>query len=691
MHHILNITSAAEGQHKLVRALDARHVAIFGASAKAGKWGYNAAARLLTGGYPGKITLVGLHAGEIFGQPIVDGKEASGADLAVICTPAGEVPGIIRECGERGIGVAVVVAGGFLDEGNHALDRTLRQSMADSGVRVIGPNCIGLYVGPNRLNVTTMPQLQPGTVSVVSQSGGVVQQLAVRLNQLGVGYDVVIALGNKADIGFSESIRAIRDRGTTSALLLYFERLDEGEELLDVVAQAAERMTVVALVGGKTRAGRQAAESHTGSMLSQWDRAAGLLCDAGAYAVRDLEHAAAALASGWRGKRRPISKVFVLCDGGGHSVLLSDALESAGFELAAPSRDLAVQLAKTIGLSQADRNPLDIQGRADRNPSLFVSMLQTILNQHEYDAVVLGGILGGYASQMDERLHELETAAVAEIGRISSDIGTPVIVQTSYATQAPSSLAELRKCNVPYVEWPSEVVDALRVRSQPSSPSSASLLSDSESGHGTVNPSLSQMTDRVLDAFEKRGIRHSLGNSVGQKDVSGREGDNWVLRLDGVVHKAKSRAIYLNVPGSRLPETYAALKELAASLNLPPRVRLGQFIQHDYEFILSFWRHPSEGNGWLIGGGGVNVEPHADITIARWPRGSDDVYKCLTRTAIGYYLLNASAPAARALVELVLKMKEVFFYELKDLRELECNPVAIAGTDAVVLDVLPVN
>jgi acetyltransferase len=213
----------------------------------------------------------------------------------VIATPAATVPDIVGQCGTLGIGLAIVIASGFAESGHMALNQTLVRQIAESGVRVIGPNCVGLASNTGLVN-TTMIDLPAGHVSMITQSGSVAQHVARRLDELGAGFDVLIAFGNKIDVGIRDAVGVVASRGTTSAILLYIERLDEGDALLDMLEDASRDLPIVALLSGRTNAGKAATASHTGSMVGQWERAAGLLTDAGVVVADGLNLAIAAVA-----------------------------------------------------------------------------------------------------------------------------------------------------------------------------------------------------------------------------------------------------------------------------------------------------------------------------------------------------------------------------------------------------------
>jgi hypothetical protein len=199
---------------------------------------------------------------------------------------------------------------------------------------------------------------------------------------------------------------------------------------------------------------------------------------------------------------------------------------------------------------------------------------------------------------------------------------------------------------------------------------------------------LADLTETVVTAFEHSGVPHALGRRVEREDIAAIATGRWVLRLDGFSHKTRVGAILVDVPAEELERAYDQLAAVAAGADIPPIVRLGPLIPHDQELILTVWRGP-EGTGMVVGEGGTAVEQHADLTVGRIPRTDAHVVALLSRSAAGRRVLARDDDVSRRFVEVVLGIADAFVGELPDLRELECNPIAIGTDGPVVLDVLP--
>jgi hypothetical protein len=204
-----------------------------------------------------------------------------------------------------------------------------------------------------------------------------------------------------------------------------------------------------------------------------------------------------------------------------------------------------------------------------------------------------------------------------------------------------------------------------------------------------ADPGLLYWTQYVLDILERAGIEHALGEvtEIGG-EFKGGPGP-WVVRADGFAHKTASGVIRVGVVGSELTPVFEQLIGRCRSAGIEPRIRIAPFVAHDHELIVSLWRNRDEGDGCMLGQGGTSVERTTDVAISRLPSSRASVQRLLQRTIIGRRLLSTDPQAADAITTITLALAQVFAGDMGDLQELECNPIALAGSRAIVLDVLP--
>jgi acyl-CoA synthetase (NDP forming) len=687
-----SIEAGPTGSHKpsidaISRALEARHIAVFGASATPGKWGYAAVDLLLKGGYQGELTLINPRGGHAFDRDFVTAEKARGADLAVVATPGGLAVDIIRNCGELEIPMAVFYAAGFAEVGGRNAQDELLSEARRLGVRLLGPNCVGFLATPSKINITLDPGLPPGNVSLVTQSGSVGLHLGHRLRQLGGGFDVMMTLGNKADVGFSEAVAALVKRKTTESIVLYLERLDEGDQFLDTLAEAAKELPIVALLSGQTEIGRKATMSHTGSLVGNWERAKGLLQDCGVFVCERLEAVAGVAAGARRAPKPRGSNVFVMCDGGGPCVMLSDALARAKFELPAPTARLVDRLVPIVGDRVARTNPLDFAGAADTDMRVYSKVFEQVAASGEFDIVVVGGIVGGIGSYWGPAVEEAELRMVDELVATSRATNQMLMVQSSYATDNTRAVQAFRAAGIPCLEWPDEIANALRarVKAEPASPKQKS-----ESKSVELDQTLVDYTEKLANALTRRAIAHALGEITGPKDLPKESHPRWVLRLDGIAHKTDAGAIRVGVKEEHLRRSIDELTSLGRRWTDEPVVRAGAFVEHDEELIVTFFRDKAEGSGLVLGAGGTDTEHKADVAISRLPRDRSDIVDLLSRSKEGRRVLARYQPdQVTRVADCVLALAQLFEVDFPELAELEVNPIGLTPNGAVVLDVLP--
>jgi hypothetical protein len=319
-----------------------------------------------------------------------------------------------------------------------------------------------------------------------------------------------------------------------------------------------------------------------------------------------------------------------------------------------------------------------------------VPIVEAVAKDDQYDALVLGGMLfGKYGEYFGDAAALAEADVLADLGLLVSHTSKPLFMQSAFAARASDSVSQLRSVGIPYLEWADEVVWALNSRRRGRPPLKVLASTVAGSQGSTVDRSLSSLTENLVNRLESAHIGHGIGRLVPESQLPVDSEERWVLRLDGFTHKEVAGAIEVGLSGTRLREGWQRLATIAMAHNMPPRIRLAPFIEHDYEFIVTFWRDDHEGNGWLFGQGGTGVELTRDIAVGRIPATEADVDRVLNRTQLGLRL-QSDLSALQSLTTIVLDLASLFVTELSNIEELECNPIAVRGDSAWVLDVLPI-
>ena len=345
-----------------------RSVAVIGGSSRVGSLGERVLANILDGGFgdtvfavnPKRVDREGVSwARDIDSLPEIP-------DLAVIVTPAATVPAIIAQLGQLGTKVAVVISAGLEDAPSKA---ALLNAARPHGVRIVGPNCLGVLLPYAKLNATFAPRTAaPGRLGFISQSGALITSMLDWAADRHIGFSSVISAGDMADVDFGDLIDMLAADARTDAILLYVEGITDPAKFMSAARAAARIKPVIAIKAGRTSAAGQAARSHTGALAGAYDVHAAAFARAGIVLVDSLTElfdAAQVLC-----RYRPITgnRLAIVTNGGGAGVLAADALPETGGTLATLSAETIAGLDPHMPKGWSRANPVDVVGdaRAER-------------------------------------------------------------------------------------------------------------------------------------------------------------------------------------------------------------------------------------------------------------------------------------------------------------------------------------
>lgn len=468
-------------------------------------------------GFGGAVYPVNPRGGEIEGLAVSPSVAAlpEAPDLALVCRPAEVVPGVIAECGERGIGGAVVLAVGFGESGQEGrrLDEQLFAEARRFGVRILGPNTSGILNSHAGLNLIGWRRVRPGGVALLVQSGNIALDVGNEISSTTAeGISFCIGLGNRLDVGFAECLDFLGSDPATRVIVVHTEGIRDPARFVRVAARVARLKPVVAIRGGRSREGRVAAISHTGAVSSRHgllgvglrqagvievertDELVALACAFsrldlsrglghsgtgnggerdGAFAAEARENtedgaAVEAIASGsipraivsfrevgsWRSAdpaASPSAGVLLLTDGGGQGTLAADLLSELRIPLAKLNPQTKQSLRGVLGRAAALDNPVDVAGAADRAPAVFARALELLARDPAVGVVLLIGLFGGYALRFSEDLAEEEERTAVAMASTARAAGLPLVVHSIYARSRPAALWPFVEAGVPVV------------------------------------------------------------------------------------------------------------------------------------------------------------------------------------------------------------------------------------------------
>jgi len=388
-------------------------VAVIGASEKQGSLGRAIMENLLAK-YKGKIYAVNIRGDTVFGLPVYRSilDVPDNVDLAVIIIPAKFVPDVVDQCGKKGVKATVIISAGFkeIGESGAKLEEKTVEIARKYGIRILGPNCLGIYNTSSGLDLIFNPndrQDKPpaGNVAFLSQSGALGAACLDYFANNQIGLSSFVSYGNAADIDESELVEYFGYDEKTKVISMYVEGLKDGRKFVNIAKKITSRKPIVILKAGKTQAGSRAAKSHTGALsgdIALYNAAFKQIGIIQAASMEDLFVKIKALSM-----QRPAkgNRVCILTNGGGAGVLATDATEHNGLVLASLQDETISQLKSVLPESASPYNPVDILG--DAPTERYTNAFDILKKDPGIDAIVVIILPQSPAVKHDELVDEL--------------------------------------------------------------------------------------------------------------------------------------------------------------------------------------------------------------------------------------------------------------------------------------------
>lgn len=714
-------------------------VAVIGASNRRGTIGAEVFHNLLTHGFNGPVYPVHPQAYVVQSvkaySSITDITDP--IDLAVIVVPAAAVIGVVRECAQKGVKGLVVISAGFREanEGGRQLEAELLEVTRGAGMRMIGPNCLGVQnTDPEVcLDATFAPTFPPrGNVSFLSQSGALGVAILDYARELGIGIADFASVGNKADVSGNDMIEYWEDDPQTDVILLYLESFGNPARFSPLARRVAQKKPMVVVKSGRTISGARAASSHTGSIAGQDVAVDALLKQAGVIRTDTIEQLfdmAMLLAN------QPLPKgnrVAVLTNAGGPGIMAADACESNGLELPMLCEETRAGLQSFLPEAASIRNPVDMIASA--NAEGYDRALRLLVDDPNIDAIIAIYVppIGG----------ETEAVAQALVSAAENACGKPILSCFMGTHGVMEALTSLKSGHIPSYKFPEAAAIALAraeeysrwlqredgtrvVFSDVDEPAArAALLGDAaptvslsgeeralsharrrlqsggvEEGPDTMdlrwlNPveisaalgayGLNMVSTRIADSAEKAGA------------VAVEMGFPCVLKLDSgtIAHKSDVGGVVMDLKSRR--EVEWAYRDLERKLHELGRademsgVILQPQVMEGLEAIVGVTHDPTFGPLIMFGIGGVQVELMRDVCFRLHAISDIDAHE-MVRSIRGFPLFEGfrgGAPGdVPALEQLLLRVSQLIS-DFPEILEMDLNPVKVLrpGEGCVILD-----
>ncbi|MFB8281019.1 acetate--CoA ligase family protein [Nocardia colli] len=692
----------------LERLFDPRSIAIVGASASPAKRGFQAVRALQQAGYEHPIYPVNPKAHEILGLRVVPSIDQlpHGVDVALIALPGPAVPDALRRCGTAGIAGAVVLANGFkeIGESGAGLDADLAAAIAETGIRVIGPNTSGIFNVSTGANLVGLPDVPRGPISVVTQSGNMFLSL-VNDNQAlkGPGFHAYIGLGNQADVRYDECIVELARHAGSGAVAIHSEGFADGRAFLIAAARAVRDKPVVVLRGGRSEIGQRTALSHTGSIAGSDAVATAVLRQAGVELVDRSDELA--LVAGALATTAPIAagrRVAILADGGGHATLAADALTARGIALAQLGTRTKQVLRDLLGGPASVINPVDVAGATDADPTIFAEAVDVLMSDRAVGLVLIVGLYGGYHLRFDAGLRSAEDATADQLLELSARHGVPLLVQSCYASDEVANHDRLRAGGVAVID---SIDHAVRVVAALDRRGARIATAAQRSRLVLPEPtSLAAVGTGPLDEPAARLLVQDAGINLGPWTFA-RTIDEVVAAVTRyarpcalkivspqVIHKSEVGGVQLNVVAATAARQAQSIVDSVTG-NVPGAVIAGMIVTpmaaKGIELLVGATHDPIFGPVVAFGSGGVLIEALADVTFRAAPFTEIEAYEMIDETVVARMLggyRHLPAIDRDALAAFLVRVGD-FVAAHPEIGELDLNPVIASDTGIVPVDV----
>jgi acetyltransferase len=695
----------------LDKIFNPKNVAIIGASDVEGSVGYAIVKNLTQIGFTGKVFFVNIRKPDILGvktYPTVDQIPES-VDLAIVATPAKTVPDIMEECGKAQVKGVIIVSAGFKETGSagKALEEKILESAKKYGIRVIGPNCIGLIRPRNNLNATFLDKMpKPGNVAFLSQSGALGSAILDWALHENIGFSNFVSVGSMIDVDFGDLIDYFGSDPKTKSILMYVEGITEARKFMSAARHFARTKPIIVVKSGKFSESAKAAASHTGSLSGEDSIYDAAFKRAGIVRVNeigDLFNAAEVLGT------QPLPKgprLAIITNAGGPGVMATDSLIAQGGKLAKISQKTLDSLNAVLPPFWSHGNPVDVLG--DARSERYKAAVEACLNDENID-----GILIVFTQQAVSESVEI-AKNIVELVRAKSYQNKTIL--TSFmgygAVQEANSI--LNANNIPTYSTPEQAIrtymymynyqanidllyetpEELPVDASPPKRPIMAILRNAAFDDREVLTE--DEAKKVLKYYNFPVVKTSVANNVDGAVAFAQEmGFPVVLKIlsPQIIHKSDAGGVILNVNSpNEVREAFEVLIQRATAYN-PNAQIIGVTVQpmiekKGHEIIIGGKTDPVFGPVILFGMGGVGVELFKDYSIGLPPLNTTLIHRMMEETKV-YRLLkgwrNAPAVDLKKLDETVLMFSQLLV-DFPQIKEIDINPLLINEKEATILD-----
>jgi len=702
-------------ERSLENVFNPRSVAVIGASEVPGKASERRTRSLIEGGYEGNIYLINPKRSELFGRTAyssiteIDGE----VDLVMIVVAPRFLTSAVADSVKMGAkGIIIITAGlGESGEEGKKIEAEILEEAAKTGAFIIGPNCSGMFSASANINFLGVPQIERGPISVLAQSGNVIDSLTHYAKMRGVGFSKIISVGNAIGVNFHEYINYLKDDPDTKVIMTYLEGIKEGNSLVRVVRETAKKKPVIALKVGRSSAGARAAASHTGSLagdeviVDAAFRQAGIVRVSNADELFDMAEvfASCPLPKG--------NKVAILSEGGGDNSIAADNAEKYGMDVPVLSTETQERMKPFLLEGMPASNPIDYGGTAEENPHMITECVKVCMEDDQVDGIFITGFFGGFKDIIAPHVAELEEKASQDMVDLVQKYTKPLFVHTSFARDPIKSLDILKAAGVPVIESSERTAQCLSALMHFSIKQKKISQMHIPTGAAKIHPYVKKLFQKVweekrhnlletesrallteyhislpeaelADSIEKAiEIGNAMGYPLAMKVVS-----------PDIIHKSDAGGIKLGLNNHEDIKTAfneivtnaekVVKKEKILGTLISPMAKKGQ------ECIIGMIRDAQFGPVIMFGLGGIFVEVLKDVSFRIAPLATEDIDE-MVKEIKGYKILTGirgeKQKDIEAIKDILARLSEIVI-DNPEIKEIDLNPVIVHEKGASIVD-----
>jgi acetyltransferase len=699
--------------YRLDKLFSPRSVAVVGASPRESSVGHAVLRNLRRGGFAGAIHLVNPRYDAIEGVPAIKSYQELpvAPDVAVIAVPPAAVPSTLAAAAQKGTALAVILTAG-LGHGTGSLSDQCRTIARTAGMRLVGPNCLGVLVPRAKLNASFAASMSPpGDLALISQSGAIAAGLVEWAAARAIGFSAVVSIGDSLDVDFADLLDYFAlDRGTR-AILLYVESITDARKFMSAARAAARAKPVLVVKSGRQALGAKAALTHTGALAGSdavYDAASRR---AGLLRVLDLDELFAAAETLGHLTSISGSRLAILTNGGGIGVLAVDRLVDLGGQLAGISQQAIMRLDTALPPIWSRANPVDIAGDAD--DARYAAALEPLLEDNESDAVLVMNVPTALASAADAAKSVIAVCArhrqkrpaakpvfamwVGGSQSVSQAFDTAAI--PSYATEAGAiagfmHLVRYRETRELLMPTPPSMPQDFVPDVAAARPIIDGVLREKRTWLDPIE--MARMFAAYGISITPATLAHTADAAVAAAKPYLAAGTPVVLKIQSpdIVHKSEVGGVRLNLANERA--VHAAATEIFDRARAEkPNARITGVTVFPMivrpkarELIVGVADDPTFGPVIVFGQGGTAVEVISDKALALPPLDLALARRLIARTRVARILRayrNVPAADERAIELLLVKLAQLVA-DFPEIREIDLNPVLADETGVIAVD-----